>query len=97
LDGRKSRVGLAVAIVGASLVSMLGPMIYVNEGRYSNVFFAILGVLYMPGLTFAAVAGGASGIGTVHEPSFLLASVVNCALYFLGLFLILRRISKSHA
>jgi membrane-associated phospholipid phosphatase len=91
-----SRIKLisAVALAIASVVSILGGMIYENESKYSSTFFGVLGVLYMPGLTFAAVVGGALGIGGIHGPSLVLAGIVNFLLYGLGTFFVLKRAFK---
>ena len=96
LEATCVRVISAVAIVFASLVSILGGMIFANYSKYSNSLFgAITGVLYMPGLMVAAVVGGAFGIGGIHDPSLVLAGVLNFLLYGLGSFFILKRIFRS--
>jgi hypothetical protein len=88
------KVILAVALAVASSVSILGGMIYTGESKYSNAFFAVMGVLYMPGLTVAAVVGGALGIGGIHDPSLVLAGILNFLLYGFGSFFVLKRIFK---
>jgi hypothetical protein len=95
LEATRVRVISAVALVVASLVSIFGGMIFANESKYSNAFFGVIGVLYMPGLTVAAVVGGALGIGGIHDPNLVLAGILNFLLYGLGSFFVLKRIFKS--
>jgi hypothetical protein len=80
----------AAALVVGSSVSILGMMVYVNQSKYSNAFFGVMGLLYLPGLTVAAVVGGALGIGGIHNPSFVLAGMLNFLLYGMGSFLVLK-------
>jgi hypothetical protein len=60
------RVIWSVSLVIASLVSFFGWTIYVSGGSDPGVFYGVLGILYMPGLTFAALVGGALGVGNIH-------------------------------
>jgi drug/metabolite transporter (DMT)-like permease len=93
-DATRIKLISAVALSIASVVSIFGGMIYQNESKYSSTFFEVLGVLYMPGLTVAAVVGGALGIGRIHDPSLVLAGIVNFLLYGLGAFFALKRAFK---
>ena len=86
---------ISVALVVASSVSVLGAMIYVNGSRYSNAFFDVMGILYLPGLIVAAVVGGALGLGGIHDPSLVLAGILNFLFYGLGLFFVLKNLFKS--
>jgi hypothetical protein len=88
------RVISAAALVVASSVSILGGMVFVNEGKHSNAFFGVMALLYMPGLTVAAVVGGALGIGNIHDPSLVLAGVLNFSFYGWGSFSVLKRVFK---
>jgi len=87
----RSKFILAAALAFASVVSIFGGMIYENESKYSSIFFRVLGVLYMPGLTVAAVVGGALRIANIHDPSLVVAGVVNFLLYGLGAFFALKK------
>jgi len=94
LNTTRIKVIWVVALVVASSVSILGQMVYVNESRYSNAFFSVMGGLYMPGLAVAAVVGGALGVRTIHDPSFALAGILNFLLYGSGSFFVLKKIFK---
>jgi hypothetical protein len=93
----RSKFILAAALTFASVVSIFGGMIYRNESKYSSLFFKVLGVLYMPGLTVAAVVGGALRIGNIHDPSLALAGIVNFLLYGLGAFFALKKAFRPKA
>jgi hypothetical protein len=95
LNLTRARITSAVALVVASSVSIFGGMILTNQSKYSNSFFGVMAVLYMPGLTVAAVLGGALGIGGIHDPSLVLAGILNFLLYGVGLFFFLKRAFKS--
>jgi membrane-associated phospholipid phosphatase len=67
---------------------------FIDGNGDSNVFFGVLGILYMPGLTLAAVVGGALNIGGIHDPSFVFAGILNFLLYGLVSFFFLKKIFK---
>lgn len=94
-DASRIKVIRALALLVAVSVSTLGGMTFINGSRYSNALFGVMGLLYMPGLTVAAVVGGALGIGGVHDPSLVLAGILNFLLYGLGSLFVLKRIFKA--
>jgi len=95
LNVTRTKAIWAVALVVASSVSILGVMTYANASRYSNGFFGVMGLFYMPGLIVAAVVGGALGIGGIHSPSFVLAGILNFLFYGFGTFFVLKSNFKS--
>lgn len=48
----------------------------------------------MPGLTVAAVVGGSFGIGRIHDPSHVVAGIVNFLLYGVRSFFVLKKVLK---
>lgn len=77
-----------VALVAASSVSILGGMAFNDYSRYSsNAFFNVMAILYVPGLTVAAVVGGALGIGGIHNPSLALEGILKFLALWMGIIL----------
>jgi hypothetical protein len=81
----------------AIVVATIGLLVFKFEAASSNVFFDVVVLFSLPGLTIAAVVGGAMGIGTIHGPSFVLAWIFNFAIYFFTFLFVLTKTLKPKA
>lgn len=86
-----------LSFTGAALIATVGVWVEKYKSTSPSLFLGFWFLVSLPGLTIAALVGGALGIGTFHDPSLVLAWIANCVIYFSGLFFILRSRLKSKA
>ncbi len=94
-DARYVKIVSVVSLLFASAIVVLGAMAYAEGRANSNVFFGVAAIFFTPGLTIAAIMGGALGFRSIHDPNFLLAGVLNFVIYFPLSFLALKAIRRS--
>jgi hypothetical protein len=88
----RSKLIVGMSIACSLSIAIFGGLTFVHENSFSNRFWGILGILYMPGLAIAALLGG-----KIHDPSFVLAGILNFAIYSVGLIFILNRLFRPRA
>jgi hypothetical protein len=91
--GNARSLSLTLAIAVATTGLLIGKFAPASF----NLSLEILFVFSFPGLVIAAVVGGAIGIRTIHDPSLILAAMLNFAFYFLAFRLVLTKTLKPKA